>query len=294
MISLTRKLATRRRFDPRHARPRFRAGIEADQDRISDRRNQRPAVLCAWLRPVQGQRPRREESQVSGRPAMLPALAAGEVDLAWMGEFPAVTGYSPTACRSRSCSWSGSTRQMCGSPPIPPPGIAEPADLKGKRVGVAIGSTSHYHLLRALSQANLKASDLTLVNLTPANMPPAYIAGQIDAAFVWEPNVGVIERAGAKPIATTKSLGMITGGVWVTRKAFIDGSPETVAAVPQGVGSGAEGLQGQTRRSAPVRGQADRHGAGTIRHAHRRPDRRSSDLRAEHHRRFPRRARPGS
>ena len=59
-------------------------------------------------------------------------------------------------------------------------------------------------------------------------MPPAYVAGQIDAAFVWEPNVGIIERAGAKPIATTKSLGMITGGVWVTRKAFIDGSPDTV------------------------------------------------------------------
>ena len=51
-------------------------------------------------------------------------------------------------------------------------------------------------------------------------MPPAYVAGQIDAAFVWEPNVGVIERAGAKPIATTKSLDMITGGVWVARKAL--------------------------------------------------------------------------
>ena len=27
-------------------------------------------------------------------PAMLPALAASEIDLAWMGEFPVVTGYS--------------------------------------------------------------------------------------------------------------------------------------------------------------------------------------------------------
>ncbi len=27
-------------------------------------------------------------------PAMLPALAANEIDLAWMGEFPSVTGYS--------------------------------------------------------------------------------------------------------------------------------------------------------------------------------------------------------
>ena len=31
-------------------------------------------------------------SQFPAGPAMLPALAAEEVDLAWMGEFPAVTG----------------------------------------------------------------------------------------------------------------------------------------------------------------------------------------------------------
>ena len=59
-------------------------------------------------------------------------------------------------------------------------------------------------------------------------MPPAYIAGQIDAAFVWEPNIGAIERAGARPIATTKSLNMITGGVWVARKPFVAGNAETV------------------------------------------------------------------
>jgi ABC-type nitrate/sulfonate/bicarbonate transport system substrate-binding protein len=54
------------------------------------------------------------------------------------------------------------------------------------------------------------------------------VAGQIDAAFVWEPNIGVIERAGAKPIASTKSLNMITGGVWVARKPFVAGNAETV------------------------------------------------------------------
>ncbi|WP_245479432.1 ABC transporter substrate-binding protein, partial [Hansschlegelia zhihuaiae] len=74
----------------------------------------------------------------------------------------------------------------------------------------------------------LKAEDVTMVNLSPANMPPAYVAGQIDAAFVWEPNVGAMEREGAKPIANTKSLGMITGGVWVGRRAVLDGEPETM------------------------------------------------------------------
>lgn len=166
-------------------------------------------------------------AQFPAGPAMLPALAAGEVDLAWMGEFPAVTGYAnglPIGILFMERIDATNVRLVAN----PAAGIASLPDLGGKRIGVAIGSTSHYHLLRALAQAGLKAEDVRLVNLTPANMPPAYAAGQIDAAFVWEPNVGAMERLGAKPIASTKSLGMITGGVWVARKAFVTGSPQTV------------------------------------------------------------------
>lgn len=166
-------------------------------------------------------------TQFPAGPAMLPALAANEIDIAWMGEFPAVTGYAnglPIEILFMERIDATNVRLAVN----PQAGIAALPDLKGKRVGVAIGSTSHYHTLQALSKANLKASDLTLVNLTPANMPPAYQAAQIDAAFVWEPNVGAIERAGAKPIASTKSLGMITGGVWAARKPFTAGNPETV------------------------------------------------------------------
>jgi aliphatic sulfonates family ABC transporter substrate-binding protein len=166
-------------------------------------------------------------SQFPAGPAMLPALAAGEVDIAWMGEFPAVTGYSnglPLEILFMERIDATNVRLAAN----PASKIAAVSDLKGKKIGVAIGSTSHYHLLRALEMANLKSSDVTLVNLTPANMPPAYTANQIDAAFVWEPSVGAIERAGAKSIATTKSLGMITGGVWVARKSFNATNPETV------------------------------------------------------------------
>lgn len=160
-------------------------------------------------------------------PAMLPALAGQEIDLAWMGEFPSVTGYSnglPIAILMMERIDATNVRLVVN----PKAGVEKIEDLKGKRIGVAIGSTSHYHTLRALSKAGLKAGDVTLVNLTPANMPPAYAADQIDAAFVWEPNVGAMERQGAKPIANTKSLGMITGGVWVGRKPFMEGEPETM------------------------------------------------------------------
>jgi taurine ABC transporter substrate-binding protein len=166
-------------------------------------------------------------SQFPAGPAMLPALAASGVDIAWMGEFPAVAGYSnglPIEILFMERLDLTNVRLSAN----PAAGISQIADLKGKKIGVAIGSTSHYHALQALTQNALKPSEVTFVNLTPANMPPAYIAGQIDAAFVWEPNISAIERAGGRPIATTKSLNMITGGVWVARKPFVADNAETV------------------------------------------------------------------
>lgn len=160
-------------------------------------------------------------------PAMLPALAASEIDIAWMGEFPVVTGYSnglPIEILFMERIDKTNVRLSAN----PKAGISKVADLKGKKLGVAVGSTSHYHTLQALSQNGLTPSDVTIVNLTPANMPPAFTAGQIDAAFVWEPSIGAIERSGAKSIATTDSLNMITGGVWVARKPFVAQNPETV------------------------------------------------------------------
>jgi taurine transport system substrate-binding protein len=162
-------------------------------------------------------------------PAMLPALAAGEIDFAWMGEFPAVTGYSngmPIEILMMERLDFTNVRLVVN----PASGIQKLADLKGKKVAVSVGSTSHNHLLKALAQASLKQEDVTMVNLSPANMPPAYVAGQVDAALTWEPNVGLMEKAGARPIASTQSLGMITGGIWVARQAFTKDNPETVQA----------------------------------------------------------------
>ena len=130
-------------------------------------------------------------------PAMLPALAASEIDISWMGEFPVVTGYSngmgiEIIMMKRIDTTN--VRLVANAAT----GAQTVADLKGRKIGVSVGSTSHHHLLRALAQAGLKQDEVTLVNLTPANMPPAYLAGQIDAALTWEPNIGLIEKAAAR------------------------------------------------------------------------------------------------
>ena len=160
-------------------------------------------------------------------PALLPAFAAGQIDLGWMGEFPIVTGYAngmPIQMIMIDRVNTTNVRLVA----TPASGINTLADLKGKKIAVSIGSTSHQHIARALNMAGLKQEDVTLVNLQPGNMPAAYAAGQIDAAFTWEPNISLMENTGGKVIATTKSLNDITGVFLAARSEFTKEHPELV------------------------------------------------------------------
>ena len=153
-------------------------------------------------------------------PSMLPALAANEVDIAWMGEFPAVTGYSngiPLSIFMVEQEWKAHIRLVVQ----PDSGIKDLAGLKGKKIGVTFGSSGHNHILRALDKAGLTAKDVTLVNLQPGHMPGAFEKKSIDAALTWESNVSVIEKAGGVRIATTESIGTTLIGVWVARHEYM-------------------------------------------------------------------------
>jgi ABC-type nitrate/sulfonate/bicarbonate transport system substrate-binding protein len=161
-------------------------------------------------------------------PAILPALASQEIDVAFMGDFPTVTGFAnglPLSIIMLQNVARTSTRIVA----TPQSGVKTLADLKGKRIGVSVGSTSHGHILKALNLASLAQSDVTLVNLAPANMPSAYFAGQIDVAVIWEPNVGEIEAAGGVRIATSESLGLIAASVAVVRTDYLKDHGDDVA-----------------------------------------------------------------
>lgn len=63
------------------------------------------------------------------------------------------------------------------------------ADLKGKSIAVAEGTSSHYGLLDILSTAGLSASDVTLRPGFPGEAKPLFETGGVDAWAVWPPFV---------------------------------------------------------------------------------------------------------
>ena len=54
-------------------------------------------------------------------------------------------------------------------------------DLKGARIAVLAGTSSHYGVLKNLQGAGLSRNDLSIVDMIPPNAKAAFAAGQVDA-----------------------------------------------------------------------------------------------------------------
>lgn len=66
-------------------------------------------------------------------------------------------------------------------------GIKQPADLRNKKIGTVIGSSSHYFLDRFLLFNNMSLSDVSVKHVNPEEQPAALKRGDVDALSVWEP-----------------------------------------------------------------------------------------------------------
>ncbi|MHB1207539.1 MAG: ABC transporter substrate-binding protein [Rhodospirillaceae bacterium] len=74
-------------------------------------------------------------------------------------------------------------------------GIATLADLKGKKIGVAVDTSAAYFLGRMLQSAGLDESQVQVVNVPIPEMAEALAKGTIDALAIWEPEISRAQSA---------------------------------------------------------------------------------------------------
>ena len=67
-------------------------------------------------------------------------------------------------------------------------GIRRVEDLRGKKVGATVNTSSQYYLREMLRSEGLRESDVQFVNLEGPAMPAALQRGQVDAVAIWEPH----------------------------------------------------------------------------------------------------------
>lgn len=115
------------------------------------------------------------------------ALNAGAVDVGGLGDAPYVFALGSGA-PLKVVSVTQVTGTFGTSILVPKNSpIKTVAELKGKRIVTNRGSVGHYLVIRALREAGLKTSDVTLVNLLPTDARTALEAGDADAWSTWDP-----------------------------------------------------------------------------------------------------------
>lgn len=85
------------------------------------------------------------------------------------------------------------------------PGITSIKDLKGKKVGIELTLVEHLLLLKALKEAGMKQSDVTLVKMSTNDAPQTLASGKVSAVGAWYPVSGqaLKQVAGSKALFTS-------------------------------------------------------------------------------------------
>jgi len=175
-----------------------------------------------------------EWKEFTSGPPLLEALNAGAIDLGGVGNTPPLFA---AAASSDLIVVAGDTMGAKGDTIVVPQGstIKEVADLKGKDIAVAKGSSANYNLLAQLDKAGLSFDDVNVRYLQPADALAAFSAGHVDAWAVWDPYTAQAE-------IEEKARVLVDGGGVVNGMGFQAASPDalddkaTAAAIEDYVG----------------------------------------------------------
>lgn len=166
-------------------------------------------------------------------PEIMTAFAAGELDMAYVGEAPATTAVANKAADVivvAQVNTEGSALVMLKGNSD----IKTLADLKGKTVAVPGHSTVQDFLLRkAIRNEGMDLKSVNIIVVKPPEMINALATGQIDAFIAWEPHPSKAATMGiGRNLATS-------GTMWpehpccvlVADKGFLAGQAAKVRAV---------------------------------------------------------------
>src|ERR1700733_4910568 len=104
-------------------------------------------------------------------------------------------------------------------------------DLKGKTVAAPFGSTTHYLLLQALKEDGVDPASMKILDLAPSDIAAAWLRGDLDAAWFWEPNLDKAVKNGGHIFMTSgimEKRGYPTWDIGVVMNAFAAKYPDYV------------------------------------------------------------------
>jgi len=171
---------------------------------------------------------RTEWGEFSSGPPLLSAIAVSALDVGEVGDAPGVFAQAAGApvkyvAYAKASPASVGLLVRWDSP------VKTVAELLGKRIGLAKGSSAHYFLIKALKEAGLSYRDITPVFLQPPEGRAAFDTGDIDAWAVWDPFFAAAEL-GSRARLLRDGRGLIPFyGFYLASDAFLASSSDLVA-----------------------------------------------------------------
>lgn len=118
-------------------------------------------------------------------------------------------------------------------------GISVPEELKGKRIGVTLGTTGEFYLDSLLSTRGIGRQEVTLVDLTQDRMATALAQGEVDAVTVWQPVLTQLRAAlGDRGVAFYDETIYSEIMCIATREDIVQSRPEAVRKVMRALVNG--------------------------------------------------------
>jgi sulfonate transport system substrate-binding protein len=160
-------------------------------------------------------------------PPILEALNTGNLDFGYTGDAPPIFAQAARAnlLYVAAIPAAGANESIIVPEASP---IKTVADLKGKRVGFAKGSSSHNTTVAALEKAGLSYSDITPVYLAPADAAVAFAGGSLDAWTIWDPYLALAQKGKVRVIASAKDV-HDANGFFLANRDFTGKHPDLVA-----------------------------------------------------------------
>ena len=165
---------------------------------------------------------------------MLEAMGAGAIDIGSVGDTPPVFAQA-----------AGSNLVYVAATPSAQHAVLVPqnsdiktlADLKGRRVAFAKGSSAHNVAIKALALGGLTIKDIEPSYLSPADATAAFNGGKVDAWVVWDPYYAIAaQHYNARVVADTSDRRLASASYYLAHRDFATRHPLVLAAVLDEIG----------------------------------------------------------
>ncbi len=161
-------------------------------------------------------------------PPLLEALGAGAVDIGVVGDTPPIFAQAAKA----NLVYIASTPASASAILVPKNStIQKVEDLKGKKVAIAKGSSSHNLTIQALAKYGLSFKDIEPIYLAPADAVAAFSTGRVDAWTIWDPYFAIAEnKHNARVLIDTTDKQLDSNSFYLANKDFAQNHPDVLKA----------------------------------------------------------------